>query len=163
MVRAYIGIGSNIEAPLSRVRAALDALAGLNATRLVAHSSLYRSSPMGPQDQPDYVNAVAALDTALEPESLLAELQAIEQAQGRTRTSAHWGPRSLDLDLLLYGDRVIDTPQLQVPHPGMHRRDFVIIPLAELDADLAIPGQGRVRDLLGRLEDHALRKLVADS
>jgi len=162
-VRAWVGIGSNLDGPEAQVRTALEALAQLPRTGLAACSSLYRSTPMGPQDQPDFVNAVAALDTGLEPALLLAELQAVEQAQGRRRSASRWGPRTLDLDLLLYGDRVIELPGLRVPHPGMCRRDFVMIPLVELDPDLVIPGCGRLTDLLGSVENHALSRLVADS
>ncbi|HFD81104.1 MAG TPA: 2-amino-4-hydroxy-6-hydroxymethyldihydropteridine diphosphokinase [Gammaproteobacteria bacterium] len=146
-VTAYIGLGSNLQEPRAQLRSALEALAELPQGRLAAVSSLYRSAPMGPQDQPDYLNAVARIETALEPEPLLDTLQAIERAQGRVRTR-RWGPRTLDLDLLLYGERIIDSERLSVPHPGLAERDFVLCPLAELDAGLEIPGQGPVQQLL---------------
>ena len=159
-VAAYIGLGSNLDDPAVQVTAAIEELADLPDTRLLTRSSLYRSAPMGPQDQPDYVNAVVQLRTALEPGVLLDELQAIEQAHGRVR-SQHWGPRTLDLDILLYGDAVIDTPHLKVPHPGIAERNFVLYPLAEIDSDLAIPGLGRVRSLLVGCVDTGLMRLAS--
>lgn len=158
-VRAYVGIGSNLNDPVAQVREAVEELASLPDTLLVARSSLYGGKPMGPQDQPDYVNAVVALDTLLSAENLLEGLQRIEQLQGRTRTDEHWGPRIIDLDLLLYGKCVIDTPGLQVPHPGLHERDFVIIPLAEVAGNLRIPGRGLLTSLINQVENHSLKKL----
>ncbi len=137
-VRAYIGLGSNLGKPRDQLERAVAELAALPASRLIAVSSLYTSTPMGPQDQPDYINAVAAIDTRLPPEPLLDALQAIEQAHGRVRTR-HWGPRTLDLDLLLYGDEVITTPRLSVPHPGIAERGFVLYPLAEVAPTLRLP------------------------
>lgn len=138
-VRAYVGLGSNLDGPAKRLCRAFEALAALPATALIARSSLYRSAPMGPADQPDYVNAVAALDTELAPEALLDALQAIERTQGRVRGPERWGPRTLDLDLLLYGQRRIDTPRLQVPHPGLGERNFVLYPLQEIAPELRLP------------------------
>jgi len=160
-VRAYIGIGSNLNDPVAQVKEALEELGMLPDSLLVAHSGLYGSSPMGPKDQPDFVNAVAALDTLLSAPELLAALQRIETQQGRERTGEPWGPRVLDLDLLLYGRRVIDSPELTVPHPGLHERDFVIIPLAEIAGNLNIPGKGTLNMLIRNVENHSLRKLVA--
>lgn len=137
-VRAYIGLGSNLDNPLSQVRAALTELAKLPHTQLAAVSPLYRTPPMGPADQPDYINAVAALDTGLEPLALLDQLQRIEQQHGRVRT-LRWGPRTLDLDLLLYGDRVIKNERLAVPHPGLCERPFVIFPLQAIAPGLILP------------------------
>jgi 2-amino-4-hydroxy-6-hydroxymethyldihydropteridine diphosphokinase len=159
-VAAYIGLGSNLDDPAAQLTAAIEELAELPDTRLLARSSLYRSAPMGPQDQPDYVNAVAQIRTALEPGVLLDALQAIEQAHGRVR-SQHWGPRTLDLDILLYGDAVIDTPRLKVPHPGIAERNFVLYPLAEIDGDHEIPGLGRVRSLLAGCADTGLMRLAS--
>lgn len=160
-VRAYIGIGSNLDDPSARVQAAFGELQRLPATRLAARSSLYGSKPMGPADQPDYVNAVAAVDTCMAAAELLQALAQIEERQGRQRGAARWGPRTLDLDLLLYGDSSIDTPGLTVPHPGMHERDFVIVPLAEIAGNLAIPGRGQLKALASSCQSHALKKLVA--
>ncbi|GGC94381.1 2-amino-4-hydroxy-6-hydroxymethyldihydropteridine diphosphokinase [Vreelandella lutescens] len=129
--RTYIGLGSNLEHPEAQVRQALSELAALPLCQLVACSSLYATPPVGPQDQPDFINAVACLDTRLSPLALLDQLQALEQHHRRRRLR-HWGPRTLDLDLLLYGERVIQQPRLTVPHPHMHARAFVIVPLAEV-------------------------------
>jgi len=128
--RAYVGLGSNLDAPAEQLRNALQALDQLEDTRLAAASALYTSESLLP-GQPRYTNAVAALDTSLDPLALLDALQAIEHGQGRVRKE-RWGPRTLDLDILLYGDQVIDVPRLQVPHYHMHARPFVLYPLAEL-------------------------------
>lgn len=146
-VRAFIGLGSNLARPAAQVRGALRALAALPDSTLAGASSLYRTPPMGPPGQPDYVNAVAALDTTLEAEPLLDALQAIEQAHGRVRAGEHWGPRTLDLDLLLYGAAVIRSARLSVPHPGIAERIFVLEPLHEIAPDLIVPGMGPVARL----------------
>lgn len=132
MERVYIGLGSNLADPQQQLRGALQALAELPGSRLAAVSSLYASDPLGPADQPRYVNAVAALETDLEPLALLDALQRIELAQGRERKAERWGPRTLDLDILLFGERLIDQPRLQVPHYHMQARAFVLYPLAEI-------------------------------
>jgi len=147
-VAAYVGLGSNQDRPIHHVRTAIAELAALPATRVRIASRLYRSAPMGPPDQPDYINAVVELDTGLTSEALLAELQALEIRHGRVRGALRWGPRSLDLDLLLYGDAVIDTADLQVPHPGVPERLFVLYPLADIAPDLEVPGYGQVSRLL---------------
>lgn len=139
MIRVYLALGSNLAQPLDQVNAALAALAALPQTQLVTCSSFYRSTPLGPQDQPDYLNAVVALDTTLAPEALLDATQAIEQQQGRVRKAERWGPRTLDLDMLLYGDQVINTPRLTVPHYDMMNREFMLYPLAEIAPDLIFP------------------------
>lgn len=146
-LRAWIGLGSNLEDPLAQVSTALQELRLLPDTTLAARSSLYRSDPVGPPGQPDYINAVAALDTRLEPEALLDALQAIEQMHQRVR-KIHWGPRTLDLDLLLYGDQVISTPRLTVPHAYMTERNFVLWPLAELAPELILPDGRPLNTLL---------------
>lgn len=143
---AAIGLGSNLSDPVAQVQAALAALAQLPDSELLAASSLYRNPPMGPQDQPDYVNAVALLRTALPPLRLLQRLQEIERRQGKVYRQ-HWGPRNIDLDLLLYGQQRIREAQLTVPHPGLHERAFVLYPLAEIAPDLLVPGYGAVREL----------------
>ena len=158
---AYIGIGSNLDNPVVQVQEAIEELGAIPDSLLIARSSLYGSKPMGAADQPNYVNAVVAIDTVLSPQSLLQELQAIERRQGRERTGEKWGPRVLDLDLLLYGGRLIDTAGLKVPHPGLHERDFVLVPLEEIAGDISIPGRGRLSAFMSRCENHALRKLVA--
>jgi len=144
---AFIGLGSNLENPESQLKRALQALDGLPGSRVQAVSSLYRSAPMGPQDQPDYVNAVVQLATGLLSEALLDQLQRVEQVHGRTR-GQRWGPRTLDLDILLYGDEVIATERLQIPHPGLAQRNFVLYPLAEIGGHIAVPGLGNVQALL---------------
>lgn len=149
-VRAYVGLGSNLQDPRRQLTAALAALAGLRVTRLVASSSLYRSPPLGPPGQPEYLNAVAALDTALPADRLLSALQAIEARQGRRRAE-RWGPRTLDLDILTYGDLRSDTPTLRIPHPELARRDFVLLPLQELAPDLQLPGLGPLAALVAAL------------
>lgn len=157
-VVAYIGLGSNLERPAQQVRAAMHELDDLAGTRLVRQSSLYESPPLGSQDQPDYVNAVAMLETSLEAHSLLDLLQAVEQRHGRER-GEHWGPRTLDLDLLLYGGDRIDSPRLQVPHPQMSGRAFVLVPLFELAPDLVLPGLGPLGDAMHGIADQPLRRL----
>ncbi len=141
-IRAYVGLGGNLDRPVERVRLARKAIAALPGVAEAGFSSLYRSAPMGPADQPDYVNAVMAIDTVLAPLVLLDQLQAIETAQGRVRVGERWGPRTLDLDLLLYGDEQIQHPRLTVPHAGLTEREFVLYPLLELAPELAIPGHG---------------------
>jgi 2-amino-4-hydroxy-6-hydroxymethyldihydropteridine diphosphokinase len=149
--RAYVGLGSNLDAPARQLELALTALSELPVTSLVARSRLYRNPPLGPPEQPDYVNAVAALDTALAPLALLAAMQAIERAQGRVRDGRRWGPRTLDLDLIAYADLTIDAPGLKVPHPDLAARPFVLVPLREIAPDAVIPGHAPLADLIARL------------
>jgi len=155
---AFIGIGSNLAGPRARVQAAFDALAALSQTRLTARSPLYRSTPIGGPPQPDYVNAVARLETELDADALLEALRAIEAGQGRSRGEAN-APRTLDLDLLLYDAAIIDTPTLQVPHPRMHERRFVLAPLHDIAADTRIPGRGTVADLLAQCPAQRLERM----
>ncbi|MCB1725574.1 MAG: 2-amino-4-hydroxy-6-hydroxymethyldihydropteridine diphosphokinase [Chromatiaceae bacterium] len=155
---AYIGLGSNLHDPRRQVESALQALDRLPGGSLDARSSLYGSSPLGPPGQPDYVNAVARLHTTLAPLDLLDALQSIEAAQGRRR-DMHWGPRTLDLDLLLYGGRRIVERRLVVPHPEMHRRAFVLVPLGEIAPDIDIPGHGPLRELLESVDRSTVRLL----
>jgi 2-amino-4-hydroxy-6-hydroxymethyldihydropteridine diphosphokinase len=150
--RAYVGLGSNLDDPAGQVRRALAALAELPDTRLAARSRLYRNPPMGPQDQPDYVNAVCALDTALAAATLLEALHGVERAHGRVRDGRRWGPRTLDLDLLVYDTAEIATPGLQVPHPDIAERAFVLVPLAEIAPALDVPGLGLVTALLEHVD-----------
>ncbi len=158
MIRCYIGLGSNLNDPVAQIRAALLALAALPQCRLVASSSLYRSAPVGPQDQPDFINAVALLETELAPEHLLDQLQAQEQQQGRVR-KRHWGERTLDLDLLLYGDRVLSTDRLVVPHKELPLRSFVVIPLLEITANLSLPDGTILANLDSACDDSLTRIL----
>ena len=147
MAICYIGLGSNLEDPRLQVSDALVELRDIPNTELLSHSLLYRSDPVGPPGQPDYINAVAKLDTSLEPEDLLDALQAIEQAHQRVRIE-HWGPRTLDLDLLLYANDQIDTERLKVPHPFMTERSFVLYPLAEIEPNLVLPKGDHLSDIL---------------
>lgn len=150
--RALVGLGSNLDDPERQVRRALDALDRIAQTRLLRHSRLFRSAPWGGVAQPAFVNAAAELATGLGPHELLAALLAIEREQGRVRDGARWGPRTLDLDLLTFDALHLDEPGLTLPHPHIAERAFVLVPLADLDADLAIAGVGRVRDLLARVD-----------
>lgn len=155
---AYVGIGSNLEDPASQVRRAIEGLGSVPETRLVAVSDLYRNPPLGPQDQPDYVNAVAGLLTRLSPEELLVELHRLEDSQGRTRTEGdRWGPRIIDLDLLVFGHRTINKPGLNLPHPGISERNFVLFPLCDIAPTLAVPGQGIVNQLAQQQGDDNLQ------
>ena len=148
MERVYIGLGSNLAEPQEQLRAALQTLQGLPDSQLSGCSSLYASDPLGPADQPRYVNAVAALDTRLEPHALLDQLQRIELEQGRQRKAERWGPRTLDLDILLFGERMLHDERLTVPHYHMQARAFVLYPLAELAPGLQLPDGRALTDLL---------------
>ena len=156
---AYIGLGSNLEDPKAQIRRACAGLQALAATRLMHVSPLYRSKPLGPVAQPDFVNAVAAVLTQLEPRALLAELQALEKAMGRPAAREHWGPRIIDLDLLVFGRERRDEPGLTLPHGGIVERNFVLYPLCDLAPDLEVPGLGRVAELKGRLASAGLERL----
>lgn len=148
---ACIALGSNLDDPRAQVERGFDALAALPGTTLNARSRLFRTRPWGVVDQPDFVNAAALIVTRLEPRALLAALLAAETRAGRVRRVRN-GPRVLDLDLLCYGDRVIHATDLDLPHPRLHERAFVLLPLADIAPDLEIPGRGRVRDLLARID-----------
>ena len=157
---AYVGVGANLDDPADQVRDALNRLASIPQTRMLLTSGLYRNSPMGSAKQPDYVNAVAGLLTRLAPESLLSELLNIEQRMGRRRQSAsRWEPRVIDLDLLLYGDWIIDAPNLSVPHPGISERNFVLFPLSDIAPQLGIPGQGKVATLAAGMDSSPLQRI----
>ncbi len=151
-MRAFVALGSNLRDPRAQVLSAMDALALLPDTRVSARSRLYRSAPWGNTAQPEFVNAVAELDTMLEPRELLDALLAIERAAGRERNAARWGPRILDLDLLLHDGRLLDEPGLTLPHPHLHERAFVLLPLNEIAPGLNVPGRGRVHQLLERVD-----------
>lgn len=144
---AYIGLGSNLNNPQQQVLSAITALGALSETAIIAVSPWYRSAPMGPSDQPDYINGVAKLTTALSPHTLLKALQQIERSHHRVRKE-HWGPRTLDLDILLYGNLTIEHPDLQVPHPGMAERNFVLRPLADIAPQLVLPNGIQLAELL---------------
>ena len=158
MTLAYVAIGSNLGRPVEEVEQAFEDLRGIAQTVLVKRSSLYRSKPLGYADQPPFVNAVALLDTALPAERLLDALQAIEAQHGRRRSFAN-APRTLDLDLLLYGDAVVDQPGLVVPHPRMHLRAFVLQPLLEIAAGIAIPGIGAAQSMLEQCGEQSVERI----
>ncbi len=151
-LRAWVGLGSNLGDPPAQLRSALADLATIAGTRLLRHSRFYRSAPWGNTAQPPFVNAVAELATTLPPRALLDALLAIERAHGRRRDGTRWGPRTLDLDLLLHGAGVVREDGLTLPHPFLAERAFVLVPLAELEPALAIPGAGSVAALLARLD-----------
>jgi 2-amino-4-hydroxy-6-hydroxymethyldihydropteridine diphosphokinase len=148
---AYVALGSNLSDPAMQVRNALIELGRIEATQLIAHSRLFRSPPWGKPGQPEFVNAVARLRTSLEPRALLNAMLAIEAAAGRIRME-RWGPRILDLDLLLFADRIIDEPGLHVPHPRLSERAFVLLPLADIAPTLQIDGMGSVAELAGKVD-----------
>lgn len=152
VVRAYIGLGGNVGDAQARLRSAFDALSRIPSTRLLRRSRFYRTPPWGIADQPHFINAVAELETSLAPRELLDALLAIERAHGRQRGGERWGPRTLDLDLLAYGDLRCEEPGLTLPHPRIGERAFVLAPFAELRAEMRIPGSGTVRELLERVD-----------
>jgi 2-amino-4-hydroxy-6-hydroxymethyldihydropteridine diphosphokinase len=154
-VRAWVGLGGNTGDPVATLRAAIGELDKLPGTRLLRSSKLYRSPAWGPVAQPDFINAVALLDTSLDALALLDGMLGIERVFGRERHE-RWGPRSLDLDLLLYGDSVIDVPGLRVPHPHLHERAFMLVPLLELDPLASIPGRGSAREALAVLASEGI-------
>ena len=156
---AYIGLGSNLQDPRAQVLRASAALAGVPSTRLVRLSPLYRSKPFGPIAQPDFVNAVAGVLTQLDSRALLGELQALERALGRPAARERWGPRVIDLDLLVFGRERRQEPGLSLPHPGIVERNFVLYPLCDLAPDLDVPGLGSVAGLKGRLASAGLERL----
>lgn len=151
MTLVYIALGSNLASPLEQVNAAVNAIGEIPESQIVAISSFYRTPPLGPQDQPDYLNAAVALETTLEPEALLDHTQRIELQQGRVRKAERWGPRTLDLDIMLFGDRVINSERLTVPHYDMKNRGFMLWPLAEIAPQLTFPDGESLTALLQRL------------
>lgn len=161
MNKVFIGLGSNLNDPMSQLKQAIARLKKVKGLELIDISSFYSSAPMGPQDQPDYINAVAEIVTSLTAGQLLDELQEIENQQGRIR-SQHWGARTLDLDILLYGNEVINTERLTVPHRGINERNFVLYPLNDLvNADFAIPNLGTINELLLACPIDGLQRLEA--
>lgn len=157
---AYIALGSNLANPLEQLQSAVQALNRLPQTEVSAVSSFYRSKPLGPQDQPDFINAVAAIETALFPLDLLDRLQQIEQQQGRVRLR-RWGERTLDLDILLYGNLVLQSERLTVPHYDMNNREFVIVPLYEIAPQLCLPDGKKLDQLITtRFQQHTMEKMT---
>jgi len=151
MTRVYIALGSNLASPLTQVNAAIESLGTIPDSQIVAVSGFYRTPPLGPQDQPDYLNAAVALETSLAPEALLDHTQRIELDQGRVRKAERWGPRTLDLDIMLFGDETIATPRLTVPHYDMKNRGFMLWPLFEIAPELHFPDGETLASVLARL------------
>ena len=147
MTIAFIGLGSNIKSPKQQIKSAIKSIEGIALTQVLKVSSLYKSKPIGPQNQNDYINAVAKIDTDLMPLELLECMQDIENQQGRIRKE-HWGPRTLDLDILMFGEEIIKDDKLTIPHAEIENRSFVLAPLAEIDPNCLIPEKGMARDLL---------------
>ena len=163
MTRVFVGLGSNQGESLVLLDRGRQALHALPQTALVSSSHFYRTPPVGDTEQPDFLNAVVELDTGLHPRALLRAMQRIENELGRTREPGRrWGPRTIDLDLLLFGKEVLDEPGLTVPHPRIGERAFVLEPLTELAPDLAIPGLGRSSELRSRVDASGVRRLDQD-
>jgi 2-amino-4-hydroxy-6-hydroxymethyldihydropteridine diphosphokinase len=166
MTIVYIGLGSNLsskleshtESPRQHITTAIYSLGKIQSTRMISASSLYKSKPLGPQDQDDYINAVVKMETELEPLKLLDALQAIENEHGRVRNE-RWGPRTLDLDILMFGEEIIQSERLTIPHVEMMNRSFVLVPLVEIDCDCVIPGKGLISDLLSEINQDGLEVL----
>jgi len=159
-VRAFVGLGGNLGDPAATLQEAIRELDGLPSTRLLRASRLYRSPAWGVQGQPDFINAVALLETALDARTLLDAMLQVERLHGRDRAAeTRWGPRTLDLDLLLYGDAVIEEPGLRVPHPHLHERAFALLPLSEIAPEAMIPGRGVVRDVLDTIAADAIERV----
>ncbi len=156
---AYVGLGSNLDGPAGQLETAFELLGEIPTTRLIAQSSLYRSAPFGGIEQPDFVNAVASLLTQLTAENLLCELLRIEHERGRERGGVRWGPRVLDLDLLVYSTQKIATDDLTVPHPGIGERNFVLLPLAEVAPQISIPGLGQIGNFDASFSELAISRI----
>lgn len=156
---AYVGLGSNLGDPVAQLRSGVAALSRLALTSADVCSSLYRTAPVGLQDQPDFINAVCRLRTLQDPETLMRNLLEIERSHGRVRQGERGGPRTLDLDLLLYGDRIIESAHLTVPHPRLHERAFVLYPLREIDPKLFIPGRGALNALLQACREQRVERI----
>ena len=157
---AYVGIGSNLKMPAKQIEGAFERLGKMADTRLVSRSSLYRSAPLGGIEQPEFVNAVAGLLTTLSAHELLSALHDIERRQGRERDRTRWGPRVLDLDLLVYGAEVLDESGITVPHPGIAERNFVLLPLAEIAPQLVIPALGRVAGIAVNKDEPSISRIL---
>jgi len=161
-VTVFIGLGSNLDDPAAQIRRAMQSLAAMPETRLVRRSALYRNPPAGYLDQPEFINAVAGIETGLAPRDLLEQLLAIERVHVRMRDFPN-GPRTLDLDILLYGERTVREPRLTIPHPRMLERAFVLVPLAEIAPDAVVPDAGRIADLVRRVDVSGMIKIPDES
>ncbi|HEY0941799.1 MAG TPA: 2-amino-4-hydroxy-6-hydroxymethyldihydropteridine diphosphokinase [Steroidobacter sp.] len=157
---AYVALGSNLDQPAAQIERGFSALASLAHCRLIARSRLYRTRPLGPQDQPEFINAAAGLLTTLAPRELLVELKRLERELGRAQPVVRWGPRVIDLDLLVHADAQISEPDLTVPHRGLPERNFVLYPLRDIAPELLVPGHGRVSRLAARVGGAGLAPLA---
>jgi len=158
-MKAWLGLGSNLQQPAVQLKRALKLLGEAEGLEIMATSSFYRTPPWGDEQQDDFINAVVQIETNLDPVALLRVLQSIENRMGRKRSKRRWGPRLIDIDLLLYGDRQYRSAELELPHPRMHERAFVLMPLSELDASLEIPALGTVEQLLHQLDCSGICRL----
>lgn len=158
-MKAWLGLGSNLQHPGEQLREALNRLGDADQVEVLRVSSFYRTPPWGDKEQDDFINAVTEIETGLPPLSLLRVLQSIENAMGRVRDGRRWGPRKIDLDLLLYGEQQYQSPELVIPHPRMSERAFVLVPLCELEADLEVPGHGRVEKLLQNHDHSGIKRM----
>ncbi|WP_076918377.1 2-amino-4-hydroxy-6-hydroxymethyldihydropteridine diphosphokinase [Pseudoalteromonas sp. SK18] len=159
MQRVYLGLGANLNNPKKQLDNAVIALKSLPNSEFIACSHYYASKPMGPQDQPDYVNAVACINTSLEPEQLLDLTQAIELEHGRVRKAERWGARTLDIDILLFGEHILNTERLTVPHYGLTEREFVVYPLQEIAPELILPSGASIQQIANTLPLNDLQQL----
>lgn len=162
-MKAWLGLGSNLQHPEAQLKQALDRLSKAEGVEILATSSFYRTPPWGDEQQDDFINAVVQIETGLDPMPLLRVVQSIENEMGRQRSERRWGPRLIDIDLLLYGDQQYRSAELELPHPRMHERAFVLMPLSELDGSLEIPARGTVEKLLQQLDCSGIYRLNDDA
>ena len=162
-MKAWLGLGSNLQQPAAQLREAIERLDVLSGVEVSRTSSFYRTPPWGDEEQDDFINCAVQIETSLDPFTLLGKLHSVENAMGRKRSDRRWGPRIIDIDLLLYGDLQHQTGELEVPHPRMHERAFVLVPLVELDAGLEIPGLGAIGKFLQQLDCSGIIRLDDES
>ncbi len=162
-MKAWLGLGSNLQHPEAQLKQALDRLGEAEGVEILATSSFYSTPPWGDEQQDDFINAVVQIETGLDPVPLLRVMQSIENEMGRQRGARRWGPRLIDIDLLLYADQQYRSAELELPHPRMHERAFVLVPLSELDGSLEIPARGTVEKLLQQLDCSGIHRLNDDA
>jgi len=161
-MKAWLGLGSNLQQPVAQLREAIERLDSLSNVEVTRESSFYRTPPWGDEQQDDFINCVVQIKTSLDPVALLGKLHSVENAMGRRRSERRWGPRIIDIDLLLFGELQYHSDELEVPHPRMHERAFVLVPLAELEAGLAIPGRGTIEKFLQQLDCSGISQLDSE-